>query len=96
MSLDALYTTLFENGALRRRVIAALVSVSDILSDSTNATQKRKRIAARVVENPMEVSDKFFRAVALHPTIRGKGNAATDNEIVDVVTELYGKVLERE
>jgi hypothetical protein len=94
MSLDTLYTMLFESGTLKRRVTAALVEVSDMYLKNPSTAAKKKRAAKMVLENPSGVADRVFRSVALHPTIKSKGDSSLDSEITDVVTELFTTILE--
>jgi hypothetical protein len=94
MSLDTLYTMLFESGNLKKRVTAALIEVSDGYLKNPNTAAKKKRAARAVLENPQGVAEKVFRSVALHPTIKSKGDSSLDGEITDVVTELFTTILE--
>jgi len=84
-TLQEIYDVRYDSGALRSRVIGALLVASNDILNGSGETAARKRWARATLKNPEGKIDAFLLRCALNPTIAAAGAASTDNDIQFVV-----------
>lgn len=84
-TLQEIYDVRYSSGALRARVIGALLVASNDILNNASETAARKKWARATLRNPEAKIDAFLLRCALNATIAAAGDAATDNDITYVV-----------